>query len=77
MFSILKSNWGDIPFSEFRSGLADVLQGLFGIVLIVSVIVTVIHGIKGERDGVQKMLNWIIFAVVGFVLITVVKNLVL
>lgn len=70
MFSLLS----DDPFSGFRAGFANVILGIFGLVLMVSLAVTIIHVIQGERESAKKMFKWVIVAAVGFVLIAVIKG---
>lgn len=63
------------PFAGFRQGFASVIQAIFGLILMFSLAVTVVHIIQGERDAAKKMANWVIAAVVGYILITIIKNL--
>lgn len=65
----------DDPFSEFREGFSNVILGIIGIILMVSLTVTIIHVIQGERESAKKMLKWIIVAAVGFLLVEIVKGL--
>jgi len=71
MFTILS---GD-PFSGFREGFANVILGIFGLILMVSLAVTITHVIQGERESAKKMFKWIIVGAVGFVLIAVIKGI--
>ncbi len=63
------------PFADFRHGFANVIKAILGLVAMVSLAVTVIHVIKGDRESANKMLRWLIVTVVGYILIEVIAHL--
>lgn len=67
MFSIFP-----LVFEGFREGFAHMLMLLFGLVLMVSLGVTVYHVIQGEKDSAKKMFKWIFMGAVGMILIYVI-----
>ena len=71
MFSYLAL---DDPFRSFRQGFATFLMYVLGVVLMVSLVVTVIHVINGENDSAKKMIRWLVVAAVGLLLLAVLKN---
>lgn len=63
------------PFRGFRQGFADVMMAIMGLVLMVSLTVTVVHVIQGEQDSAKKMFKWMIVGVVGLLLIYILRSL--
>ena len=63
------------PFSSFRAGFASFLLALLGIVCMVTLAVTIVYVIQGEKDSAKKMLKWVVVTAIGFILIEVIKNL--
>lgn len=60
-----------IFIAAFGDGLARFLRILIGIFGMVSLSVTIIHVLNGDREAAKKMFKWLIGCVVGFVLISV------
>jgi len=56
-------------FTDFRRGFGLFLEALFGLVLLVSLVVTVVNVINNDREGARRMIRWIILGAVGFILI--------
>lgn len=63
------------PFSDFRAGFATFIMAIFGIVCMVTLGVTIVYIIQGEKDSAKKMLRWVIVTAIGFAFIEVIKNL--
>ena len=63
------------PFADFRAGFATFLLALLGIVCLVTLAVTIVYVVQGEKDSARKMFKWVIVTAVGFILIEVIKNL--
>lgn len=71
MFIILSSD----PFAHIRSGLASVLLGALGLAGMVSLVIVVVNIIQGDRDAAKKASVWLISLLVGFTLLSVIRNL--
>lgn len=55
-------------FESFRSSLAKFLMAVLGLCVMVSLVVVIIHIIKGDKEGASKILKWFIAFIVGFIL---------
>ena len=57
------------PFAEFRASMANFLLVLLGLVAMVSLALTIVNVIQGEREGAKKAGTWAVVTAIGFVLI--------
>lgn len=63
------------PFKNFREGFANVLMTILGIGGAVSLIVTVLHIMNGDRESAKRFAKWLIAMVVGYTLLLVIREL--
>lgn len=63
------------PFAELQHSFGTFLLLVFGLIAMISLAVTVIHVIQGERESAKKALRWLIVTAVGFILISILRNL--
>lgn len=63
------------PFADFRAGFANFILAIFGIICMVTLGVTIVYIIQGEKDSAKKMLRWVIVTAIGFAFIEIIKNL--
>lgn len=64
-----------LAFEGLRRDFATLLMLIFGLIAMISLTVTVLHVIQGEKESAKKALRWMIVTAVGFILFTVIKNL--
>lgn len=62
-------------FASFRQSFAELLLALFGLVCMITLAVTIIYVVQGEKDSAKKVLRWLIVSAIGFLLISVIKAL--
>ncbi len=62
---------------ELIESLVQLLQVVLGLGALVTLVMVIFNILKGEREAAQKIAWWVVGLTIGFVLITVVKNLVL
>jgi len=62
------------PFAPFFTGLAKFLEYLMGIVIMVTLVVTFIHVMNGDREAALKVAKWFAVSVIGFLLLSVFVN---
>ena len=63
------------PFAEFRSSMANFLLILMGLIAMVSLAITIVNVIQGEREGAKKAGTWALVTAIGFVLIEVLGSI--
>ncbi len=63
------------PFSGLQHSFGNLLLMIFGLVAMVSLAVTVIHVIQGEKESAKKALRWLVVTAVGFILLIVLRDL--
>lgn len=73
MFIFIPSTF--LAFEGLRRDFATLLMLIFGLIAMISLTVTVLHVIQGEKESAKKALRWMIVTAVGFILFTVIKNL--
>ena len=62
-------------FGEFTLGFARVIKYLLGILAMISLVVTVIHVMQGDREAAKKMVRWTVTFVAGFILVEIISHL--
>lgn len=62
---------------ELIESLVQLLQVVLGLGALVTLVMVIFNILKGEREAAQKIAWWVVGLTIGFVLITVVKNLVM
>ena len=60
------------PFNEIRQSLAKLLVAVLGLVAMISLVVTVINIIQGDREAAKKAGVWLVATLMGFMLITII-----
>jgi hypothetical protein len=58
-------------FNSIKQLVGGVLSVLLSIVSMVSCAVVSIHVMKGEKDGIEKLLKWFVISVIGMVLLNI------
>ena len=62
---------------DLVDSLVSLLQVVLGLGALVTLVMVIFNILKGEREAAQKIAWWVVGLTIGFVLITVVKNLVM
>lgn len=76
IFCVLSSVYlSSSPFASLQYSFGTLLLLIFGLVAMVSLAVTVIHVMQGERESAKKALRWLIVTAVGFILIWILRKL--
>ena len=63
------------PFASLQHSFGTLLLLIFGLVAMVSLAVTVIHVMQGEKESAKKALRWLVVTAVGFSLILILRDL--
>lgn len=61
-------------FEAFRSSLAKFLMAVLGLCAMVSLVVVIMHIIKGDKEGAGKIVKWFIAFVIGFILFDILAT---
>lgn len=62
-------------FSGLQHDFGTLLMLIFGLLAMISLAVTVIHVIQGEKESAKKALRWVITTAVGFILLMVLRDI--
>ena len=59
-------------FSSIKMAVGGVLSVLLSIVSMVTLVMVVIHVMKGEKDGFEKLIKWLVVSVAGLSLLNII-----
>ena len=59
-------------FSSIKMVVGSVLSIILSLVSMVTLTVVSIHVMKGERDGIEKFIKWLVVSVIGMALLNIV-----
>lgn len=64
----------ETAFSNLRLLLGNVMEIALTIVSMVTLAITSIHVMNGEKDGIQKLIRWFVISTIGLALLHVVTS---
>lgn len=63
------------PFIKFRQGFGTLMMTLFGIALVITLVIVGYNIMSGEREAAKGFIRWVLVALVGFIIFTLLVNL--
>lgn len=64
-----------IVFEQLRRNIATILMYVLALAAAVTLTMIVIYVVQGDQDSAKKFAAWFAATTLGFVLITIIKNL--